>query len=437
LAYAMLILLLIAELGAFVRVNFTTNILMDSNKDETVQIHFDILMFDLPCQFLKVAVWDKFGAEKINTTDAFKFSRVDAQGSVHGSAYTAAEIALLEQADEQGDISDSEKQDLEADWSSSSDSFKHTDFQMAVRYHPYTLVNFYAEWCSHCRQFHPVWTQAAERISQKVNFKDAEGEQNTVKFLKMNCVDFKETCQQVQIQAFPTLRLYKRDGTFDVFQQKRTVENIQDWLTQTIRNSHLIVAKHHSIFNEGCRVQGNLEVARVPGHFHLQAEPYSSVNLNPALTNVSHHVYHLSFGKKDSLSWAQRQNMPVDMVDQLNPLDGKKFIVERFHEAPQHYLKVVSTHLEGKNQVFYQMTHADRVRKLKKDGAGVEQIPQARFTYDFSPMSVAVKAKSKPWYEFLTSLFAILGGTYTVVELCSGAVDTVHHTVKEALGKDN
>jgi len=52
-------------------------------------------------------------------------------------------------------------------------------------------------------------------------------------------------------------------------------------------------------------------------------------------------------------------------------------------------------------------------------------------------MSVVVKAKSKRWYEFLTSLFAILGGTFTIMELCSGAVDTVGTAVKDALGKAN
>lgn len=27
------------------------------------------------------------------------------------------------------------------------------------------------------------------------------------------------------------------------------------------------------------------------------------------------------------------------MLEHINPLDGKTFVVDRFHEAPQHYLK--------------------------------------------------------------------------------------------------
>lgn len=433
-AYAAVVLLLMAELGAFLRTTYLTSIIMDENRESLMQINFDIMLYDLPCKYLKIGVYSKFGEERLNSTDQFHYIPVDHTGQYKGMAYTKEEIAVLEQADTQNDVSDEEKKELDADWSSSSDHFKHNDFDRVVTFHDFTLVNFYAEWCIHCRQFYPTWMDATNKISEQMEFADADGRQSTVKFLRMNCVDFGPTCQKAQIAAFPSIRLYKRDGSFESFSQKRSVENIIGFLTSAIKNSHLIVSQHHAMFSEGCQVQGTLKVARVPGHFHLQAEAFGSVNVNPALTNVSHLVNHLSFGDKETRTWAERQSIPREMLGHINPLDGKKFIVSRFHEAPQHYLKVVSTHVQGKGNVFYQMTHTDRVRRLKdqKDLA-----PQARFTYDFSPMSVVVKAKSKRWYEFLTSLFAILGGTYTVVELCSGAVDTVHQTVKDAMGKAN
>lgn len=433
-AYAAVILLLMAELGAFLRTTYLTNIIMDENKDTRMQINFDITLFDLPCKHLKLSVFSKFGEEKLNSTDEFHYIPIDHKGNYKGTAYTKEEISVLEQADSDNDITEEEKKELDADWSASSDNFKHTDFHAAVTFHDYTAVNFYADWCVHCRQFFPTWLKATEKISEKTEFTDAEGKAATVKFLRMNCVDFNEQCREAQIAAFPSIRLYKRDGTFTQFKNKRSIENIESFLTSTIKESHLITMQHHSMFSEGCQVQGSMFVERVPGHFHLQAEAFGSENVNPALTNVSHRVNHLSFGDKETRSWAERQKIPREMLGHINPLDGKSFTVPRFHEAPQHYLKVVSTYVQGKSSVFYQMTHTDRIRKLRdrKDLA-----PQARFTYDFSPMSVVVKAKSKRWYEFLTSLFAILGGTYTVVELCSGAVDTVSQSVKDALGKAN
>lgn len=433
-AYAVVLLLLLAELGAFLRTTYLTDVIMDENRDSLMTINFDITMYDLPCKYLKLAVYDKYGEEKINSTDQFNYIPMDHQGQYKGMSYTKDEISALEEADATNDVSEAERKELDSDWSSSSDHFKHDDFNKVVTFHDFTLVNFYADWCVHCRQFYPQWMEASERINEKMQFSDGENRQTTVKMLRINCVDFGEQCQKAKIAAFPSIRLYKRDGSFEAFSQKRSIENIIGFLTSSIRNSHLIAAQHHALFNEGCQVQGTLRVARVPGHFHLQAEAFGNVNVNPAMTNVSHLVNHLSFGDKEARKWAERQRIPREMVGHINPLDGKKFTVSRFHEAPQHYLKVVSTHVQGKSEVFYQMTHTDRVRKLRerKDAA-----PQARFTYDFSPMSVVVKAKSKRWYEFLTSLFAILGGTYTVIELCSGAVDTVQTAVKDAMGKAN
>jgi len=434
-AYALLVLLLIAELGAFMRTTYQTNIVMDQNQESLMQINFDILMYDLPCKYLKLGVWDKFGEERINSSETFHYIPVDHTGTKRGMAYTKEEIAVLEQVDMQHDVTDDEKKDLDADWSSTSDHFRHTDFSAAVTFHDFTIVNFFAEWCVHCRKFSTIWNEAASKLNEQMKFQNADGQETTVKFLKMNCVDFGETCQKVGIAAFPSVRLYKRDGSFEAFKGKRTVENLITFLTSTIRNSHLIVASHHSMFSEGCQVTGTLRVPRVPGHFHLQAEAFGNENVNPSLTNVSHRINHLSFGERGAKQFAERQKIPKDMLAHITPLDGKVFTVDRFHEAPQHYLKVVSTHVPGKDAVFYQMTHTDRVRRLRRET--MTGAPQARFTYDFSPMSVVVKAKSKRWYEFLTSLFAILGGTYTIVELCSGAVDTVHTAVKDAIGKAN
>mmetsp|Transcript_117964 Transcript_117964/g.333650 ORF Transcript_117964/g.333650 Transcript_117964/m.333650 type:complete len:469 (-) Transcript_117964:153-1559(-) len=434
-AYASLGLLLVAELSAFFKTSYGTNVLMDENRDETMQINFDILVHDLPCKYLKLHVVDKFGEEKMQAQEAFKYISVDHTGQEKGTAYTKEEIAVLEQVDATHDVSTEEVKDLEADWSSSDDHFNHHDFNKAVTFHDFTMVNFYAEWCVHCRQFYPMWLELKKEIGDTMQFADRDGKMTTVKLLKINCVDFGAACKEARIQAFPTLRLYKRDGSFDVYSNKRTPENIKSFLTASIGNSHLIVARHHSMFSEGCSVKGTISVNRVPGHFHMQAEAFGDVNLNPALTNVSHFVKHLSFGESSTVQWAEKNNIPKDIISRVRPLDGKNFIAEKFHEAPQHYLKVVTTHIEGRSKVFYQMTHTDTIRKLKKDLAG--KVPQARFSYDFSPMSVVVKQNQKRWYEFITSLFAILGGTFTIMELCSGAVDSVGTAVKDAMGKNS
>ena len=48
-------------------------------------------------------------------------------------------------------------------------------------------------------------------------------------------------------------------------------------------------------------------------------------------------------------------------------------------------------------------------------------VPEARFSYDLSPMSVVVKREGRKWYDYLTSLCAIIGGTFTTL----GLIDAV------------
>merc|ERR1740129_242311 len=96
--------------------------------DALMQINFDILMYDLPCKYLKLGVWDKFGEERIESTDAFSYIPVDHTGSNRGMVYTKEEIEVLEQVDVQNDVTEGEKADLDSDWHSPSDHFKHNDF---------------------------------------------------------------------------------------------------------------------------------------------------------------------------------------------------------------------------------------------------------------------------------------------------------------------
>ncbi|CAK0846385.1 unnamed protein product [Prorocentrum cordatum] len=287
-ACALLGVLLFAELGASLRVSYSTNVVIDDELDESLRIEYDTSVFDLPCKYREVGSWDKCGKDRFVTNKSFTHSTLVHWGGTAGAKHTEAEIAVLEQADVASDIAEDEAKELDSDWSASSDHSQHKDFQAAATFHDYTLVNFYAEWRSHCRQFLPTWIEASDKIGEKMHVSDGDGRQSTVKFLKTNCVDFQDNCKKAKIAAFPTLRSYKRHGSFEVFQQHRSVTNIVSFLTSSIRNSHLIVARHHMMFNEGCRVAGQIHVPRAQGSLHLQAEPFGKKDLNPAITNVSH-----------------------------------------------------------------------------------------------------------------------------------------------------
>ncbi len=78
---------------------------------------------------------------------------------------------------------------MDSDWDSTSDHFEHHDFEKVLEFHDFTMVNFYADWCIHCRRFAPTWKEA-EVITDGMVFKDKHRTVVEGKLLRVNCVNF-------------------------------------------------------------------------------------------------------------------------------------------------------------------------------------------------------------------------------------------------------
>lgn len=141
--------------------------------------------------------------------------------------------------------------------------------------------------------------------------------------------------------------------------------------------------------------------------------------MNAAAANLSHTINHLSFGNE--LSENQKASIEkakgVALPTKFSPLDEQSFVAEKPHTVSHHYMKVVSTHYKigsgwaGK-MMAYQILATNQVMPYSE-----EDVPEAKFIYDISPMAVVVEKKGRHFYDYITSLLAILGGTFTVVQL--------------------
>lgn len=121
-------------------------------------------------------------------------------------------------------------------------------------------------------------------------------------------------------------------------------------------------------------------------------------------------------------------------------MNGNAFIQREFHEAYHHYMKLVaSSYVDSTSSTtFYQMLHQSQLALYNPD-----IVPVAKFQYDFSPVQITYrKLNNRQWYEYVTSLLAIIGGMFTVVGMIESILHVIslrgknpHHThVKTARG---
>jgi len=187
----------------------------------------------------------------------------------------------------------------------------------------------------------------------------------------------------------------------------------------------------------GCQISGFLWTDRVPGNFHIQARsPHHDIDAK--LTNVSHEVHHLSFGEPGIKATIERKKFvtPKGFERTLSPLDGNVYVNYNQHEAFHHYLKVVTTEFDDpylkksnrrskKSTVrAYQLLSSSQLSYYRED-----IVPEAKFAYDPSPIAVYHrKTYKKRWYDYLTSLMAIIGGTFTVIGMIE---NTIHAAMQK------
>mmetsp|Transcript_18197 Transcript_18197/g.45224 ORF Transcript_18197/g.45224 Transcript_18197/m.45224 type:complete len:244 (+) Transcript_18197:76-807(+) len=172
----------------------------------------------------------------------------------------------------------------------------------------------------------------------------------------------------------------------------------------------------------GCQLSGHLMLDRVPGNFHILARSKHH-DLAPHLTNVSHQVNTLSIGSPyTARKVAEMTDIPEEVASKMTPMNGNVYTTNNLHESYHHYLKVVSTGVPNlDDSKAYQIIPSSQLAYYSSD-----MVPEAKFVYDLSPISVSYRKTSRRWYEYITSLFAIIGGVFTIVGLVES---TIHSTV--------
>mmetsp|Transcript_24296 Transcript_24296/g.67351 ORF Transcript_24296/g.67351 Transcript_24296/m.67351 type:complete len:478 (-) Transcript_24296:795-2228(-) len=415
--------LFLSETWAFASTRIATSIVLDENEEPQIRLNFNITLLDLHCDYVSVDVWDALGTNRQNVTknvDKWQLDEAGARRIFSGRNREAREVKHEEHenADElQGHAVELTKQNF-------------PDF---MKEHDMAFVDMFAPWCVWCQRLAPTWEKFAQEV-QKEGMPIGVG--------KLDCVAQADLCREQKIMAFPTLRWYhagqavqpdyKMDRTVQalVAYAKRKLEMDEKYKEWFSKNEHQTTPeeqdKKRQLYQQqrpehpGCQVSGHLMVNRVPGNFHIEAKSKSH-NLNAAMTNLSHVVNHLSFGPPIDLNQDRKARRILKQVPeehrQFSPMDDSDYVTKQYHQAFHHYIKVVSTHLnmgtsDTNSLLTYQFLEQSQIVYYSE-----VNVPEARFSYDLSPMSVVVEKEGRKWYDYLTSLCAIIGGTFTTLGL--------------------
>jgi len=206
-----------------------------------------------------------------------------------------------------------------------------------------------------------------------------------------SCIEVKEAYQEKgwALKDFNTIEQCKREG-------------VKDPSTQ--------------ISAEGCRMFGNIDVARVQGNIHIapgkslarqHRHVHDLTDFESGIVNTTHIIKHLSFGE--------------DIPGRVNPLDDTTETCEHSAMNFQYFIKIVGSmfsNIEGDVLLSNQFAVT---RNKRRTDDGDTSLPGVFFIYEFAPMMVKYVERRRSFLHFMTSVFAIIGGVFTV----AGMVDSL------------
>eukprot|EP00534_Pseudo-nitzschia_fraudulenta_P002108 CAMPEP_0201125944 /NCGR_PEP_ID=MMETSP0850-20130426/23873_1 /ASSEMBLY_ACC=CAM_ASM_000622 /TAXON_ID=183588 /ORGANISM="Pseudo-nitzschia fraudulenta, Strain WWA7" /LENGTH=544 /DNA_ID=CAMNT_0047394163 /DNA_START=139 /DNA_END=1773 /DNA_ORIENTATION=- len=492
LSLLLMVVLFLWETRAYLQTTVVKDLALDKSEEPRLRLNFNITMTDLRCDWAVIDVVSVLGTDQNVTAHVTKWN-IDADGvrkGYKGRNRNQKDIEMFDEAIEET---------LEELHENGEDAvvLDEESLAKAIKDHEYVFVDFFASWCSHCKDLAPTWEALAEvmteasvnRINERDNHDDdeihhqysAKDYEHAVKVNlpvvvgKIDCVIHKDLCNMKQnIMAYPTLRLFIDGevwGGGADYKGHRTVMEMVDWLmhmeeqhkkiledkgdagqlARKLHTAHESAMEYMGLDDDdhvnlhgkdektrkrtysewkdsehpGCQLTGHLMVDRVPGNFHILARSKHQ-ELVPHLTNVSHQINTLSIGSPNTARFlGTNADTPPEVLSKLSPMNGNVYTTYNLHESYHHYLKVVSTGVPGlKGQKAYQIIPSSQLSYYTDD-----MVPEAKFVYDLSPISVTYRSSSRRWYEYVTSLFAIIGGVFTMVGMIESSI---HATVSKA-----
>uniref|UniRef100_A0A383W9Z7 Thioredoxin domain-containing protein n=1 Tax=Tetradesmus obliquus TaxID=3088 RepID=A0A383W9Z7_TETOB len=368
-------LLLVLELASFMRVQSAMQLVVDSSpQNELLKITFNISFPALSCEFATLDVSDALGKKRMNLTKTIRKTPVDINLESAGTTYVDP------------GIKQQPKYDDEDKW------WDHLD------------------------------------LTQPIHEKYPESTDRRIRFAKIDCTAEVDLCRSNFITAFPSIRVFRRahDDIYingqhehEAYTGDRTKDALVAFADTLVPSAGQPYLKHGDLAaapkTSGCNLAGFVLVKKVPGtlHFTPRSEHHS---FDHNWMNMSHTVNSFYFGAMPSPTkyHALKKLHPLGLnSDWLDKLKGQQFFSTSPQHTHEHYMQVVRTTIQplhgGKASSYDAYEYNAHSHTYISDHQ-----PTAKFSYDLAAMQVVVREQPRPWYKFLTTTCAVIGGVFTV-----------------------
>ena len=404
--------IVLAETGRFLTSEYRSRIDVDRSQDQ-LRIDFNISFPHLHCDRASVDLWDKIGRNQADITRTVEKWQLDENG--HQRAYKGRDRVKPDiQHDDHHSLDALHENGIHVDHIEGGR--EGWDAHLATK--EYAFVQFWAPWCPFCRQLAPAWEALAE---------DTEQKNEPVSVACVDCTHEPQLCHDEEVHAFPTLRLYRHgrpvhEGTY---RGDRTVVAMAEFLASKLElqavyehypSKQDMRRDHWDNDDPGCRIAGHVLVNRVPGNFHITAHQ-SHESQNAKRTNISHIVHRLTFGEPLNRWQRRKLGWLADQHARVAPRPGAAFRGAH-HRGVHHFFNVVPTRYDVTRRPFSAFQTLHHVHSVIYP---LDTAPEARFAYDISPMAVVVERRPHRWYSLVTSLLALVGGSFAFFRMASQA----------------
>lgn len=203
-----------------------------------------------------------------------------------------------------------------------------------------------------------------------------------------------------------------------------------DVIIYNIKCEHLVVAEEHEYepiqlekidFEEkGCNVKGLYYMLPIDNKLVIKPDmqsTFADLMMNGGGSkngenriDFSHKINKFQFGK--SIGRQTKLSDTYPGMIKVNPLNGKEFhssTEQDGHSVFLYEMNVVGANVNGKQEMLYHYS-SNTINSMNIQ-------PAITFLHDFSPIGVAYdEGRTKNFLEFLTYLFAIVGGILAIIK---------------------